>query len=99
MKLNIFWGKGRNSISNLLRKVTNSNFFNVCLINFLRICFELRKIILKSKNKNKLRKIMLKSKYKNKLRKIMLKSKYKNKKKLILTQNRLVSLYLVNRLD
>lgn len=86
MKLNIFWGKGRNSISNLLRKVTNSNFFNVCLINFLRICFELRKIILKSK-------------YKNKLRKIMLKSKYKNKKKLILTQNRLVSLYLVNRLD
>ena len=99
MKLNIFWGKGRNSISNLLRKVTNSNFFNVCLINFLRICFELRKIILKSKYKNKLRKIMLKSKYKNKLRKIMLKSKYKNKKKLILTQNRLVSLYLVNRLD
>jgi hypothetical protein len=99
VKLNIFWGKGRNSISNLLRKVTNSNFFNVCLINFLRICFELRKIILKSKYKNKLRKIMLKSKYKNKLRKIMLKSKYKNKKKLILTQNRLVSLYLVNRLD
>jgi hypothetical protein len=77
-------GKGRNSISNLLRKVTNSNFFNVCLINFLRICFELRKIILKSKYKNKLRKIMLKNKY---------------KKKLILTQNRLVSLYLVNRLD
>jgi len=54
-------------------------------------------MILKSKYKNKLRKIMLKSKYKNKLRKIMLKSKYK--KKLILTQNRLVSLYLVNRLD
>lgn len=45
-----FWGNGVGIV--LLRKVkfpiTNSIVFNVCLIIFLRICFKLRKIILKS---------------------------------------------------
>lgn len=50
MKLYIFWGNRVGIV--LLRKVkfpvTNSVVFNVCLIIFLRICFKLRKIILKS---------------------------------------------------